>query len=52
MHTAVYMSQVKRRKKQGKIHIEAMNHMSPKVWMELHSVDYAATHVGKKYPSP
>jgi hypothetical protein len=51
MHTAVYMSQVKSRKK-VKIHIGAMNHMTPKVWVVLQSVDYAATNVGKKYPSP
>jgi hypothetical protein len=27
-----------------------MNHITPKMWVGLQSVDYAVTHVGKKYP--
>jgi hypothetical protein len=38
--------------KKGEIHIETMNYITPKERVELQSVDYAATHVGKKYPSP
>jgi hypothetical protein len=38
--------------KLGGIHIGTMNHITPMVWVVLQSVDYAATHVGKKYPSP
>jgi hypothetical protein len=56
MHIAVYESHVQKRcqtkKYLGEIHIGTMNHITPKVWVGLQSVDYAATHVGKKYPSP
>jgi hypothetical protein len=38
--------------KKGEIHLETMNCRAPKERVELQSVDYAATHVGKKYPSP
>jgi hypothetical protein len=52
MHTTVLsVSSSKKEKKLGKIHIEAIKHMTPKKWVGLQSVDYAATHVGKKYPS-
>jgi hypothetical protein len=52
MHTAVYMSRVEilKTKKLGEIHIGTMNHKTPKVWVGVQSVDYVATHVGKKYP--
>jgi dihydroxyacetone kinase len=54
MHTAVYMSRIEsqKTKKLGEIHIGAMNHNSPKVWVVLQSADYVVTHVGKKYLSP
>jgi hypothetical protein len=38
--------------KLGEIHIETMKYKTPKVWMEVQSVDYVATHVRKKYLSP
>jgi hypothetical protein len=38
--------------KKAEIHTETMNYITPKEMVELQSVDYAVTHVGKKYPSP
>jgi hypothetical protein len=45
-------SEMSDKTKLGEIHIETMKYKMPKVWMGLQSVDYAANHVGKKYPSP
>jgi hypothetical protein len=54
MHTAIQKSQglTKKMKKKMKYISMLSNCRSPKVKVEDQSVDYAATHVGKKYPSP
>lgn len=52
MHTAVYKSQGIQKKEKGGIHIETRNCKTPMKQVELQSIGYAATHVGKNYPSP
>jgi hypothetical protein len=53
MHTAVqYLGYHKYESKQAKYISSMSNYRSPKVKVEDQSIDYAATHVGKKYPSP
>jgi formyltetrahydrofolate hydrolase len=44
-------SQESDKTKLGEIHIEAIKYKTPKRWVGLQSIDYDATHVGKKYPS-